>query len=216
MSSLADKLAQTLSQVQLPKPQSQGVLTRVVGLTLEASGVNAPVGSYCDIIGPQGQLLTAEVVGFDDGKLLLMPFGSVQGIAAGFKVKPQTQSNNTAMSPSMLGRVLDGMGQPLDGGPPISASPICVSLLSVIQLRFGPDVSHYGETFAQVYYGSCNGGNVAARDCPYLSVSACCLGGNVVLWKGFSGRCNDWHAWWYGGLAEGFREPSQSARSAVL
>ena len=121
MNSLADQLTQSLSQIQLPKPQSQGVLTRVVGLTLEASGVNAPVGSYCDIIGPQGQVLTAEVVGFGDDKLLLMPFGSVQGIAAGFKVKPQTQSNNTAMSPSMLGRVLDGMGQPLDGGPPIVA-----------------------------------------------------------------------------------------------
>ena len=92
MTSLADKLSQSLGQVQLQHARSQGVLTRVVGLTLEATGVIAPVGSYCDIIGPNGATLMAEVVGFGDGKLLLMPFGSVQGIAAGFKVKPQLQS----------------------------------------------------------------------------------------------------------------------------
>ncbi len=87
MTNLADKLSQSLSQIQVQCASSQGVLTRVVGLTLEATGVNAPVGSYCDIISPSGTTLVAEVVGFGDGKLLLMPFGSVQGIAAGFKVK---------------------------------------------------------------------------------------------------------------------------------
>jgi len=121
MTNLADKLSQSLSQIQVQRASSQGVLTRVVGLTLEATGVNAPVGSYCDIISPNGSTLVAEVVGFGDGKLLLMPFGSVQGIAAGFKVKPQSQTQSTAMSRSMLGRVLDGMGQPLDGGPDIVA-----------------------------------------------------------------------------------------------
>ena len=121
MTNLADKLSQSLSQIQVQCASSQGVLTRVVGLTLEATGVNAPVGSYCDIISPNGSTLVAEVVGFGDGKLLLMPFGSVQGIAAGFKVKPQSQTQSTAMSRSMLGRVLDGMGHPLDGGPDIVA-----------------------------------------------------------------------------------------------
>ena len=121
MTNLADKLSQSLSQIQVQRASSQGVLTRVVGLTLEATGVNAPVGSYCAIISPSGTTLVAEVVGFGDGKLLLMPFGSVQGIAAGFKVKPQSQTQSTAMSRSMLGRVLDGMGQPLDGGPGIVA-----------------------------------------------------------------------------------------------
>ena len=121
MTNLADKLSQSLSQIRVQRASSQGVLTRVVGLTLEATGVNAPVGSYCDIISPSGPTLVAEVVGFGDGRLLLMPFGSVQGIAAGFKVKPQSQTQSTAMSRSMLGRVLDGMGQPLDGGPDIVA-----------------------------------------------------------------------------------------------
>ena len=121
MTNLADKLSQSLSQIQVQRASSQGVLTRVVGLTLEATGVNAPVGSYCDIISPSGSKLVAEVVGFGDGRLLLMPFGSVQGIAAGFKVKPQSQTQSTAMSRSMLGRVLDGMGHPLDGGPDIVA-----------------------------------------------------------------------------------------------
>jgi flagellum-specific ATP synthase len=70
-------------QLHLQEPHSQGVLTRVVGLTLEAKGVNAAVGSYCDITGPDGHTIMAEVVGFGDGKLLLMPFGSIQGIAPG-------------------------------------------------------------------------------------------------------------------------------------
>jgi len=121
MTNLSDKLTQSLSQIQVQRVSSYGVLTRVVGLTLEATGVNAPVGSYCDIISPNGSTLVAEVVGFGDGKLLLMPFGSVQGIAAGFKVKPQSQTQSTGMSRSMLGRVLDGMGHPLDGGPDIVA-----------------------------------------------------------------------------------------------
>ena len=121
MTNLSDKLSQSLSQIQVQRASSQGVLTRVVGLTLEATGVNASVGSHCDIISPSGSTLVAEVVGFGDGKLLLMPFGSVQGIAAGFKVKPQSQTQSTAMSRSMLGRVLDGMGHPLDGGPDIVA-----------------------------------------------------------------------------------------------
>ena len=121
MTRLADKLVQTLGQATLSPAQPHGELTRVLGLTLEATGVNAPVGSYCDIISPDGAVLMAEVVGFGDGKILLMPFGRVQGIAAGFKVKPQLKSQNTAMSKSMLGRVLDGMGQPLDGGPAIMA-----------------------------------------------------------------------------------------------
>ena len=121
MTRLADKLVQSLGQVTLSQAQPHGKLTRVLGLTLEATGINAPVGSYCDIISPDGAVLMAEVVGFGDGKLLLMPFGRVQGIAAGFKVKPQLKSQNTAMSKSMLGRVLDGMGQPLDGGPAIMA-----------------------------------------------------------------------------------------------
>ena len=54
MTNLADKLSQSLSQIQVQRASSQGVLTRVVGLTLEATGVNAPVGSYCDIISPSG------------------------------------------------------------------------------------------------------------------------------------------------------------------
>ena len=67
MTRLADKLVQSLGQVTLSQAQPHGELTRVLGLTLEATGVNAPVGSYCDIISPDGAVLMAEVVGFGDG-----------------------------------------------------------------------------------------------------------------------------------------------------
>lgn len=119
MMNLAERLNQSAQKLHLQEPHSQGVLTRVVGLTLEAKGVNAPVGSYCDITGPDGHSITAEVVGFGDGKLLLMPFTSIQGIAPGYRVRPQPRAQATGLSTSMLGRVLDGMGKPLDGGPEI-------------------------------------------------------------------------------------------------
>jgi len=119
MTSFADRLNHATNHIHLQEPHLQGILTRVVGLTLEAKGINAPVGSYCDISGPDGHEIMAEVVGFGDGKLLLMPFGSIRGIAPGFRVRPQPRGQAIGMSTTMLGRVLDGMGKPLDGGADI-------------------------------------------------------------------------------------------------
>lgn len=114
-------LEQYTQHIELPLPQSQGVLTRVVGLTVEASGMFAAIGSYCNILGPNGQCLVAEVVGFSNNRVLLMPFDRVQGVAPGYKVRPSGRADKVGMARQMLGRVLDGMGQPIDGGPAIQA-----------------------------------------------------------------------------------------------
>jgi flagellum-specific ATP synthase len=120
MGSFAARVDRWVEDIQLPPPPAQGVLTRVVGLTLEASGINASIGSRCDVIAPDGKRVQAEVVGFSDGRLLLMPFERTRGIAPGFRVVVRSTGSNFGFSESMLGRVFDGMGMPLDDGDPIT------------------------------------------------------------------------------------------------
>ncbi len=91
-----------------------GQLVRVVGLTLEASGCRAPVGSLCAIDTMAGKLI-AEVIGFDDELLYLMPVEELRGVLPGAKVMPLGEQTGLSVGLSLLGRVLDGNGQPLDG-----------------------------------------------------------------------------------------------------
>jgi len=78
------------------------------------------LASRCDVIAPDGKRVQAEVVGFSDGRLLLMPFERTRGIAPGFRVVVRSTGSNFGFSESMLGRVFDGMGMPLDDGDPIT------------------------------------------------------------------------------------------------
>ncbi|WP_345866596.1 flagellar protein export ATPase FliI [Shewanella algae] len=93
---------------------ASGQLVRVVGLTLEASGCRAPVGSFCAIDTMAGKLI-AEVIGFDDELLYLMPVEELRGVLPGAKVMPLGEQTGLSVGLSLLGRVLDGNGQPLDG-----------------------------------------------------------------------------------------------------
>ncbi|WP_298440427.1 flagellar protein export ATPase FliI [uncultured Ferrimonas sp.] len=97
---------------------ASGQLLRVVGLTLEAVGCRAPVGSLCSIETEAGEL-TAEVVGFDDQILYLMPVDELKGVLPGARVTPLGQRQGLQAGPELLGRVLDGNGQPLDGLGPL-------------------------------------------------------------------------------------------------
>jgi flagellum-specific ATP synthase len=91
-----------------------------VGLTLEAVGVRAPVGSQCIVETAQGELI-AEVVGFANDITYLMPEQSLQGVLPGARVQPISQRQQLPLSMDLLGRVIDGTGQPIDGGKPIKA-----------------------------------------------------------------------------------------------
>ena len=95
--------------------QVEGVLSRMVGMTLEAVGCEAAVGSRCLIEAAEGRTVEAEVVGFHGERLFLMPTGDMRGLMPGARVLPAHSSSEVHVGDGLLGRVLDGTGRPLDG-----------------------------------------------------------------------------------------------------
>ena len=96
-----------------------GVLRRMAGMTLEAEGCEAPVGSRCVVVDSDGSTAETEVVGFSGGSLLLVATDEVRNVTPGARVIPSGQVFEARAGDALLGRVLDGAGQPLDGlGPP--------------------------------------------------------------------------------------------------
>lgn len=105
-----------------PTWEVYGKVVHMVGNLIEAEGIRAAVGDVCKIL-PQGQdqPIYAEVVGFHLKRLKLSPLTHLNGIRPGCLVQPHQHSDTIAVSESMLGRVLDGLGQPIDGGGPLSS-----------------------------------------------------------------------------------------------
>ncbi|WP_459924558.1 FliI/YscN family ATPase [Desulfatiferula olefinivorans] len=97
----------------------EGRVVKVVGLIVEAVGLNTGVGSLCTIRTEGREAILAEVVGFRDDRVLLMPYGDVRGIRAGSRIVLLEKGPEAEVGEGYLGRVIDGMGQTLDGGPPI-------------------------------------------------------------------------------------------------
>ena len=118
--SLSERLSQYQRHIKIPAPAVAGVLTRVVGLTLEAKGLRAPVGSQCRIETMNG-FVDAEIVGFNDQTLYLMPNDHISGVLPGARVIPQVNDTGLPVGMSLLGRVVDGLGRPLDGLGKINA-----------------------------------------------------------------------------------------------
>lgn len=121
-----DNLAQRLRQYKperkiSPRIRTEGRLIRMVGLTLEAVGCDMPVGSYCDVETAGGGFVEAEVVGFSGDRTFLMPVGVAEGLKSGGRVVPNEKALNIPVGPELLGRVLNGIGEPLDGRGPIAA-----------------------------------------------------------------------------------------------
>lgn len=94
----------------------EGRLTRMVGLTLEAQGCQAAVGDRCVIAGPGG-MIESEVVGFGGDRLFLMPIGDIRGLAPNARVIPEGRGGEVLVGEELLGRILSGVAQPLDGRP---------------------------------------------------------------------------------------------------
>lgn len=97
----------------------EGRLVRMVGLTLEAIGCQSEVGASCDIVTPNGHHIEAEVVGFSDDKTYLMTMGENRGLVPNARVIPSGHSGHVKVGNGLLGRVIDGRGQPLDDKGPI-------------------------------------------------------------------------------------------------
>lgn len=116
---LFERLARYKKYIRTSKPTAAGRLTRVVGLTLEAVGCRAPLGSLCHV-ETLTQTISAEIVGFSDESIFLMPTESVHGVLPGARVVPQMQDIGIPVGMELLGRVIDGAGRPLDGLGPLT------------------------------------------------------------------------------------------------
>ncbi len=92
-----------------------GSLVRTVGLVMEARGVRVAIGERCFVESESGRLVSAEAVGFDGERVLLMAEGHSTGLAPGARVIPAGRSVEIAVGPQLLGRVVDGGGLALDG-----------------------------------------------------------------------------------------------------
>lgn len=115
-----------------PRFAEYGRVTRIVGLVIEAVGVDVAMGELCRVRSlTHNTTVLAEVVGFRERGVLLMPFGQVDGIHPGSAVEAMERSLGLSVGMGLLGRVLDGLGNPIDGlgslGPtvrvPLSADP---------------------------------------------------------------------------------------------
>jgi flagellum-specific ATP synthase len=107
----------SLPKLRTPEPQRSGTLVRLVGLTLETRGIMAPLGACCEVIGQAGHRVEAEVVGFNDKTLYLMPFTDPVGVGPGDTVRVMSNSGMVNLGNELLGRVIDGRGVPIDGKP---------------------------------------------------------------------------------------------------
>ena len=122
--------------------QVSGRVTRVAGLVMEAVGLKLAVGSACTIPLPNGTRIEAEVVGFENDRLFLMPQSDVEGVVPGSRVfpvevvqtlprpgavnhprrRPSDRTRHLPVGAELLGRVVDGAGRPLDSLGPLNAS----------------------------------------------------------------------------------------------
>lgn len=98
-----------------------GKVTQVIGLVIESKGPNVSLGELCYIKSrfPNVEPIPAEVVGFREGLVLLMPIGEMQGIGPGCEVVSAQKTLQVKVGMELLGRVLDGLGNPMDGKGPI-------------------------------------------------------------------------------------------------
>jgi len=101
--------------------RSVGQVSKLVGMIIEVEGLSAPIGSLCRIeTGRSEDHVLSEVVGFRDRTLLVMPYQDAAGVAPGCTAVILASQLTVPVGHELLGRVLDGLGRPLDGGPPLT------------------------------------------------------------------------------------------------
>ena len=100
--------------------RANGRIKKVVGLVIEASGPAAQIGCVCDIATETGgRCVSAEVLGFREDSVLLMPLEDLRSLGPGCKVVAKNERAHIGVGKAMLGRVIDGLGNPIDGRGPI-------------------------------------------------------------------------------------------------
>ncbi len=104
---------------QVKSVEIRGKVVKNVGLIAEAQGLGLSIGSICTIENDQGKTILSEVVGFRDKRVLLMPYGDTMGIRPGSRVALVDKNPKAQVGNQFLGRVVNGMGHPIDGLGPI-------------------------------------------------------------------------------------------------
>src|ERR1041384_4689533 len=114
MSTLPNVLALRIGD--MPRLASLGRVTRVAGFVIEAAGLDVGLSELCRVTSlSEEKSVLAEVVGFHERGVLLMPLGDIDGLHPGSSVSPLGRSFGADVGPAMLGRVLNGLGHPIDG-----------------------------------------------------------------------------------------------------
>jgi flagellum-specific ATP synthase len=134
MIDFAKEVQSSLPKLRTPDPHRSGTLVRLVGLTLETRGIMAPLGACCEVMGQGGHRVEAEVVGFNDKTLYLMPFTDPVGVGPGDTVRIISNSGQIRLGNELLGRVIDGRGIPIDGKP----APTLPDQLSLLGCPLNP------------------------------------------------------------------------------
>jgi FliI/YscN family ATPase len=97
----------------------RGVITNVTGFLIESQGPASPIGGFCEIQTSSGRAIRTQVAGFRNGRILSIPLEEIDGLEAGDPIFARSDDAQVSVSPALLGRVLDGFGKPMDGGPAI-------------------------------------------------------------------------------------------------
>jgi flagellum-specific ATP synthase len=110
------------SMLSTAKPvRLHGKVTQVVGLVIEGYCPDTSVGAICEIKPVEGDPIPAEVVGFRNNKTLLMPLGELRGVGLDSLISVRRDNATLGVGPLLLGRVIDGLGNPIDDKGPINA-----------------------------------------------------------------------------------------------
>ena len=116
----------------------EGSLVKAAGLALEASGCAAAIGSRCIVRNAQGEPVETEVVGFAEDRLFLMPTEQITGIAPRARVTPLSRGAHRPVGEELLGRVVDGLGRPLDAHGPLrckASAPLRAKMINPLTRR---------------------------------------------------------------------------------
>ncbi len=102
--------------------RSRGTVIDVTGYLIESKGPAARIGSFCEIRTAGQRQIRTQVAGFRNGHVLSIPLEEIDGLQAGDPIYARPQDAQITVGPELLGRVLDGFGRPIDGGPPVNGA----------------------------------------------------------------------------------------------
>jgi len=140
-----DKYQEALRSCQPVK--MEGKIVKVAGIVAQANGPGMSIGSLCCIKNSCGQSMQAEVIGFNDKRVIVMPFGEMRGIEPGSRIVDINKNPSIKVGEAYLGRIVDGLGNPIDGKGSIQTKddyPIYGNVINPLKREIINDVVDVG------------------------------------------------------------------------